>query len=61
MTLHHLEVFRIVYEEKNVTRAAERLHIAQPAISRAIQDMESYYGVRLFERMHRGVGPNPLQ
>ena len=45
MTLHHLEVFRIVYEEKNVTRAAERLHIAQPAISRAIQDMESCYDV----------------
>lgn len=60
MTLHHLEVFRIVYEEKNVTRAAERLHIAQPAISRAIQDMESYYGVRLFERMHRGVSPTEL-
>lgn len=38
-----------------MTRAAERLHLAQPAVSRAIQEMERYYGVRLFERLGRGL------
>ncbi|MBQ0072297.1 MAG: LysR family transcriptional regulator [Spirochaetales bacterium] len=57
MTLHHLEVFRAVYEEANVTRASEKLFMTQPAVSRAILEMENYYGVKLFERLHRGVSP----
>lgn len=60
MTLHHLEVFRAVYEEGNVTRASKKLYMTQPAVSRTIQELESYYGVRLFERLHRGVFPTEV-
>lgn len=55
MTIRHMRIFIAVYEEMNMTRAAQQLHIAQPAVSRAIQEMEHYYGVRLFERLGRGL------
>ncbi len=55
MTIRHMRIFIAVYDELNMTRAAQRLHIAQPAVSRAIQEMERYYGVRLFERLGRGL------
>lgn len=40
--------FLMVCQEMNYTRAAEKLHITQPAVSHHIQDLEAYYGVRLF-------------
>lgn len=52
MTIKHIRIFLAVYQEMNITRAAERLHMTQPAVSRSIQELESYYGVRLFERIH---------
>lgn len=52
MTLKHLRIFIAVHQEMNITKAAARLHMTQPAVSRAIQEMEQYYGVRLFERMN---------
>lgn len=58
MTLRHLEIFIKVYETQSITRAAEKLHIAQPSISLAIKEMETYYSVRFFDRMNRRIFPN---
>ena len=53
MTIRHLEIFLEVCQKDSITRAAESLNMAQPAVSRAIREMENYYGLRLFERMNR--------
>lgn len=54
MTLRHMMIFRTVCEMGyHSTKAAEKLHMTQPAVSLAIKELEQYYGVRLFERMGR--------
>lgn len=52
MTIRHMRIFIVVFQEMNITKAAEVLHMTQPAVSRAIQELESYYGIHLFERIH---------
>lgn len=53
--LRHLEYFRGVAEELNFRKAAERLFISQPGLSRQIKQMEELLGVQLFERTKRNV------
>jgi DNA-binding transcriptional LysR family regulator len=55
MTLDQLRVFIAVAERQHVTRAAEHLRISQPAVTAAIQALESRYGVSLFHRVGRRI------
>ncbi len=53
MTIRHLEIFLQVCRSESITRAAESLHMTQPAVSVAIRELERHYGVVLFERLGR--------
>jgi LysR family transcriptional regulator, benzoate and cis,cis-muconate-responsive activator of ben and cat genes len=53
--LKHLATFVAVAEELNFRRAAERLTLAQPAVSRIVQELENRLGVKLLERTTRRV------
>jgi DNA-binding transcriptional LysR family regulator len=58
MELRHLRYFVAVGEEQHYGRAAQRLRVAQPALSRQIQDLESEIGCQLLDRLPRGVKIN---
>src|SRR5262250_2954004 len=55
MELRHLRYFLVVGEVLNFTKAAARLRVAQPALSRQVQDLEDEIGVDLLHRSPRGV------
>jgi DNA-binding transcriptional LysR family regulator len=56
MNLRHLQFFVVLAEELNFSRAAERLHVAQPALSQQIRTLEERLGTQLIDR-----GSRPLR
>lgn len=59
MTIRHLKTFCAVCEAGGITRAAEKLCVAQPSVSQTIGELERYYGVSLFDRVGRRLVLTP--
>lgn len=57
MDLRHLRELVVIAEELNISRAAERLYLSQPALSAHLAAVERHLGVRLFHRTGRGLAP----
>lgn len=57
MTLRHFRIFAAVYREMSITKAAQKLYMAQPSVSLAIRELEEHYQVRLFNRINRRIFP----
>ena len=55
MKIRHLRIFKAVCEEGSITKAAEKLYISQPAVSSAINELETFLGVYLFDRISRKI------
>ena len=55
MDIRILRYFIAVAEEGNITKAAARLHVSQPALSTQLAALEDELGQRLFERGARGI------
>ena len=58
LKLRHLDTLLAVAEHRSMAQAATHLSVSQPAVSKAIAEMEHALGVRLFDRTAQGVEPN---
>src|SRR5215831_8499715 len=59
LKLRDLDVLLAVVETGSMGKAAKRLNISQPAVSKAVVELEDALGVRLLDRSRRGVVPTP--
>ena len=50
-----LKIFKTVVEKESFSLAAQELHLTQSSVSQQIQSLECYYGVKLFDRLHRRI------
>lgn len=57
MKLLQLRYFQVICKYNNITRAARELHVSQPSLSSAVKELESEFGVSLFQRHSRGLEP----
>ena len=55
MTLRHLRIYTVVYRKESITKAANILHMAQPAVSLAIKELEEHYDLCLFDRIGKRI------
>lgn len=55
MNIRELKIFKVLSEELNFTKTAERLNMTQPAVSHVIKGLESFLGVRLFDRINNRI------
>ncbi len=60
LKLHQLQIFERVLALRSLSRAASELHLTQPTVTKAIHDLEAFFGATLFERSNRGVTPTEL-
>ncbi len=57
MTINNIRIFLEVYNTLSITQTAKNLYITQPAVSRAIKNLETEYGICLFERIGKKLFP----
>jgi len=55
--LRHIELVAALYEAGSILKAAQRLNVAQPTVTKALKDIEATLGAPLFERSNRGLAP----
>ncbi len=53
MTIRHLKIFITIIDSGNMSKAAEQLYISQPSVSQAVNELEAYFQVKLFERLSK--------
>jgi LysR family transcriptional regulator, regulator for metE and metH len=59
LELKHLKLVQAVHEERSITRAGERLHLTQSALSHQLKEIEDRLGTQLFERLRHGLALTP--
>ncbi len=60
LRLHQLQILDRILERGSLSAAARDLNLTQPAVTRAVRELEQFVGAPLFERSNRGVVPTPL-
>jgi DNA-binding transcriptional LysR family regulator len=58
--LRDLQIMNVVIETHSISKAASRLSVSHPVVSKAISDLERTFGVKLFDRVARGVEPTRI-
>ncbi|HEX4388405.1 MAG TPA: LysR substrate-binding domain-containing protein [Steroidobacteraceae bacterium] len=55
--LRHVELIAEVHASRSILKASRRLNLSQPTVTKALQDIESTLGLKLFQRTNRGIEP----
>ncbi|KHT58498.1 hypothetical protein RJ45_25195 [Photobacterium gaetbulicola] len=60
LDLNVLKLFVVLYQEKNMRKAAARLHVSQPAVSHSLKKLREHFNDQLFVKVPQGLEPTPL-